>query len=291
MALVDIVIPTYGRIDLLAQAIASVRTQTVADWKLWIIDDASPQVLPQTLTVEDSRIRLLRLKQNRGPAFARNYGALQGNSPFIAFLDSDDLWQNNKLHAQLDFFSSNPQAQWMHTNEIWLRDDKVVKQKAIHRKEGGQFFLRALKRCLISPSAIMLRRDFFITHGGFATAFRWCEDYELWLRLLLAAPVGYTTEALTIKRAGAWPQLSSVREIDRYRVLAMHRVWRLRREQIPESWQAALIAECMNKTEILLAGAHKHKNLRGIRRYQAWLTLFSTLRTRPIRRSSCPVSR
>lgn len=291
MALVDIVIPAYGRKDLLAEAIASVRAQSITDWQLWIVDDASPQALPESLTANDPRIRLLRLEQNKGPAFARNYGALLGNSPLIAFLDSDDLWQKNKLQVQLDFFAHHPNMQWMHTNELWLRNGKPVRQRAIHHKEGGQFFLRALARCLISPSAVMLRRGFFIRHGGFAPAFRWCEDYELWLRLLLAEPVGYTAEALTIKRAGAWPQLSSAKQIDRYRVLALHRIWRQMQSRIPEEWQAALLAECIRKTEILLTGARKHNNLRGIRRYQAWLTLFNTLRTRPMRRSSCAVSR
>jgi glycosyltransferase involved in cell wall biosynthesis len=282
MAQIDVVIPTYGRPELLAEAISSVQAQTFTDWNLWIVDDASPEAI-QRPSVSDSRIEVRRLPKNRGPAFARNYGASLGSAPYIAFLDSDDLWQPQKLQQAMAAFAADAELLWWHSNELWLRSGREVKQKAIHRKQGGQFFERALERCLISPSAVVLQRYFFTTRGGFAPAFRLCEDYELWLRLLLRAPVGYSTEALTIKRAGNWWQLSSAREIDRYRVLAMHRVWRLHRHDIPEHLRTALLDACVRKCTLLVAGAEKHQNVRGLHRYQAWLTLFNTLRTRPMR--------
>ncbi|HMV36108.1 MAG TPA: glycosyltransferase family A protein [Turneriella sp.] len=282
MTRVDVVIPAYGRQHLLGEAIASVQQQSLSDWHLWVIDDASAEAVAIP-SGADSRVEIRRLPKNGGPAYARNFGAALGKAPFIAFLDSDDLWHPEKLQHALAAFAHDPELLWWHSNELWLRNGQPAKQKAIHRKQGGQFFERALERCLISPSAVVFRRDFFMAQGGFAPAFRLCEDYELWLRLLLHSPVGYSTEPLTIKRAGDWPQLSSAREIDRYRVLAMHRVWRLKRSVMPEAWQSALISECKKKCELLLAGAQKHQNERGQRRYQAWLTLFNTLRTRPIR--------
>ncbi len=285
MALVDVVIPAYGRQQLLTEAVASVRQQSFSDWRLWIVDDASVEALAMPFP-SDSRLSLTRLNDNRGPAYARNFGAALGSAPFIAFLDSDDLWHPEKLAGAIAAFDREPELQWWHSNELWLRNGNVVKQKSIHRKQGGQFFERALERCLISPSAVVLRRDFFMAEEGFAPAFRLCEDYELWLRLLLRAPIGYSAQPLTIKRAGDWPQLSSAREIDRFRVLAMHRVWRSKRLVMPKLWHNALISECIKKCELLLAGAAKHRNERGARRYQAWLTLFSTLRTRPMRWSS-----
>lgn len=283
MSLFDIVIPAFGRSALLAEAIDSVRLQTVNDWRLWVIDDGSPEALVLPVRPADERIHMLRLPQNCGPAYARNYGVAQGNAPLVAFLDSDDLWHYDKLRHALQAFQHDSGLQWWHSNEVWLRNGQTVRQRALHRKQGGQFLERALQRCLISPSAVVLRRNFFVAHKGFAPAFRLCEDYELWLRLLLHCPVGYSEEALTIKRAGEWPQLSSAREIDRYRVLAMHRVWRRQRGSMNRSAQKALLDECVRKSTLLLAGAEKHGNRPGQRRYQAWLTLFSTLRTRPMR--------
>jgi glycosyltransferase involved in cell wall biosynthesis len=283
MALVDIVIPAFNRPQLLEEAIASIRAQSFCNWRLFIVDDATPTALPETLKHNDARITLLRLQKNHGPAYARNYGAERGSAPLIAFLDSDDLWHPEKLSKALQAFERDPTLQWWHSNELWLRDGKPAKQKAIHQKQGGQFFERALERCLISPSAVVLRRSFFSAEKGFAPAFRLCEDYELWLRLLLLSPVGYSEEPLTIKRAGDWPQLSSARELDRYRVLAMHRVWRLKGRWMPANWQSALLKECEKRCELLLQGARKHENELGQKRYQLWLTLFRTLRTRLMR--------
>lgn len=291
MPAVDIVIPAFGRKAQLAEAVASVQAQTFTDWSLTIVDDASPEPVEAAAYVSDTRIRVLRLQQNSGPAFARNFGAAQGKAPFIAFLDSDDLWHPVKLQRQLDRFSSANELQWLHSNEIWLRSGERVKQKAIHRKQAGKFFERALERCLISPSAVMLRRSFFTANRGFAPAFRLCEDYELWLRLLLKAPVGFIEEALTIKLAGDWPQLSSTKEIDRYRILAMHRVLRLNGGEMDATDRNLLFNEAEKKCYQLVRGAEKHGNTARQRRYQAWLTLFKTLRTRPMRMSSCADSR
>lgn len=291
MAKVDVVIPAYGRPAQLKEAIASVQAQSFRDWRLWLVDDASEIPIAAEITAGDPRITLLRLPKNRGPGYARNYGVSCGSAPLVAFLDSDDLWHPEKLERAVRAFAGQPELQWWHSNETWLRHGVPVRQKAIHRKQAGQFFERALERCLISPSAVVLRRQFFQLHGGFAPAFRLCEDYELWLRLLPKAPVGYSDHPLTTKRAGDWPQLSSAREIDRYRVLAMHRIWRLLRHELPEHWRTALLDECVRKCTLLLNGAKKHRNMHGLQRYQAWLTLFSTLRTRPMRWSSCAVSR
>lgn len=285
----DIVIPAFGRQDLLEEAIASVVAQTHPHWRLWVIDDASEPPLALGRFAHDARIRLFRLTQNYGPAYARNYGAMLGNAPYLAFLDSDDLWQPEKLQCALAIFKQSDYL-WLHSNEIWLRDGKIAKQKPHHRKEGGQFFVRALERCLISPSAVVLRRSFFLASGGFCPAFRWCEDYELWLRLLLEAPIAYTDLPLVTKRAGNWPQLSQAREIDRFRVLALHRIWRLLRHKLPREWQLALLEQAIQKCGYLIRGALKYANPR-LRRYQAWLSLFNTLRTRAMRDSSCAVSR
>lgn len=286
MAWVDIVIPAFGREKLLEEAVRSVQQQTFEDWRLLIVDDASATPLRCDSFAHDKRIEIIRLEKNSGPALARNQGASRGDSPFIAFLDSDDLWQPQKLELQLELFKDDPLLQWAHTNEVWFRNGALVRQKHIHAKQGGQFFSRALERCLISPSAVMLRRIFFEQSGGFNPAFRLCEDYEFWLRLLLVNPVGFVKDAATVKRAGEWEQLSSSREIDRYRVLALHRLWRNAPRTLSSEETILLLEEAARKTERLVKGAQKHRNRKRLATYQAWLTLFKTLRTRPMRRSS-----
>jgi len=290
--MVDVVIPAFNRPALLAEAVLSVQQQTWTDWKLIIVDDASTIPLGVEKFSGDARIRTIRNPQNRGPAFARNIGALSGQSPFIAFLDCDDLWHEEKLSKQMTFFATYPEMAWCHTDELWQRSGVEVKQKSEHRKQEGQFLKRAFERCLISPSAVMMKRSFFEASGGFLPSLRWAEDFELWLRLLYLQPIGFIDEALAIKRTGDWDQLSRKINIDHYRVLALHRFWRRVKNTANSHFNPQDLLDTMEKkTTYLLKGAQKygHQNLQ--KKYQLWLTLFSILRTRPMRKSSRGISK
>lgn len=281
---VDVIIPSFGRAELLQEAVASVLQQSFAALHLYIVDDASPEPLQEKIRCDDPRVTWLRLKQTAGPGGARNAGVATGRAPYIAFLDSDDLWNLSKLEKQITQFKHDPSLQWVHCNEQWQRNGKSVLQRAEHRKQGGDFLERAFGRCLIANSAVVFRRSFYEKHGGFNPHFPVCSDFELWLRMLADSPVGFLDEALVIKRAGGWPQVSSTPETDRYRVLALHRFYRMqRRHGAFRAHTPALFQEAIYKCEILIKGARKYARPGRERRYQAWLILFNTLRTRDMR--------
>lgn len=273
--MVDVIIPTYNRNQLTQEAIASVLAQSFSDFQIFVADDSSSPPFYLTQETNDSRVKIIRLPKNSGPAAARNFAARQGSSPYIAFLDSDDLWHRDKLKMQLQFLQNNKSFQWIHTNELWYKDDVLLKQKTRHKKQGGFFLERLFKLCLISPSAVLMSRLLFEQSGGFAEQFFVAEDYEYWLRLNFKNEIAYLTEPLTIKRAGKWKQLSSQIEIDRFRVLALHKFYRENKNdtnfyQFFESWKK----EILYKTEILMKGAEKyHKEQRAIR-YRQWLQVF-----------------
>lgn len=282
--LVDIIIPAFERPELLNEAVGSVLAQTYDPICIYIIDDASPIPLQDQINHEDSRITFVRLHKNIGPGGARNEGVALGLAPYVTFLDSDDLWHTTKLEKQIALFEQEPALQWVHTNEEWQRHGKIVLQRTEHRKQGGLFLARAFGRCLIANSAVMFRRDFYEKHQGFNAHFPICSDFELWLRMLADSPVGFLEEALVIKRAGDWPQVSSTPETDRYRVLALHRFYRQHKKDSKfEAYSDALLDEAIRKIQILLKGAVKYGKTRRAREYQAWLTLFNARRTRPMR--------
>ena len=89
-----VVIPTYGRPEFLAEAIASVTAQTFADFECVVVDDASPE--PATLP-PDPRLRLIRREHNGGPPAARNTGIDAARGTYVAFLDDDDVWRPERL--------------------------------------------------------------------------------------------------------------------------------------------------------------------------------------------------
>ena len=93
--LVSIVTPSYNSEKYIAETIASVQQQTVTDWELLIVDDASSDATVtkiKRLQAEDSRIKCFPLKENKGPAHARNLGIQKARGKYLTFLDADDLW-------------------------------------------------------------------------------------------------------------------------------------------------------------------------------------------------------
>ena len=104
--MVSIITPNYNSESFVRQTIDSVRSQTHTDWEMIIVDDVSSDKSTQIIEEymqKDKRIKLIRLKNNSGPAQARNRAIKEAKGRYIAFLDSDDYWHKDKLTKQLKF--------------------------------------------------------------------------------------------------------------------------------------------------------------------------------------------
>ncbi|MBB3595714.1 glycosyltransferase involved in cell wall biosynthesis [Rhizobium sp. BK529] len=101
-ALISVVIPTYNRAARTLAAVKSVLSQTYKNIEIVVVDDASADNTLEVLKqVEDPRLRVIALGQNRGGGVARNTGIDNAKGEFVAFLDSDDEWSKSKLEIQL----------------------------------------------------------------------------------------------------------------------------------------------------------------------------------------------
>jgi glycosyltransferase involved in cell wall biosynthesis len=85
---------------------------------------------------------------------------------FVAFLDSDDLWLPEKLARHVAFMERTGHAA-SQTQETWLRRGRRVNPRRVHLKKDGDFFQSALALCLVSPSCVMIRKEFLDLVGGF----------------------------------------------------------------------------------------------------------------------------
>jgi glycosyltransferase involved in cell wall biosynthesis len=106
--LVSVIIPTYNRETLILRAIDSVLRQTYRDFEIIVVDDNSTDATQQVLSsISDPRLRVLRHSTNCGPPAARNTGINAARGEYLAFLDSDDEWLEQKLEVQLTAMRQN----------------------------------------------------------------------------------------------------------------------------------------------------------------------------------------
>ena len=215
---VSVIIPTFNRAWCVAKAIESVLNQDYpGNVELIVVDDGSTDRTQPLLQSFGDRISVLQ-QPNKGVSSARNMGIKKSFGAFIALLDSDDLWLPEKLSCQIDFFQTHPEAMICQTEEIWIRNGKRVNPKRKHKKPSGMIFEPSLHLCLVSPSAVMMRRSFFDIKGLFDESLPACEDYDLWLRTAVDMPIYLIDTPCIIKQGGHDDQLSSHHSLDRYRI-------------------------------------------------------------------------
>ena len=263
--LVSVIIPSYNRWPMLGEAVDSVLAQTVREYELIVVDDGSTDETPRRLRDYGARLTMLS-QSRRGVAAARNLGARQASGRYLAFLDSDDTWQPVKLERQLAFMERNPEVEICQTDEIWVRNGVRVNPRHRHRKPSGDIFRASLDLCLVSPSAVMMRRGLFERVGGFDESFPVCEDYDLWLRIAKDTEVSLIPEALVTKRGGHADQLSrSTWGFDRFRVHSIANLLDAGLEGEKAEWALEAMAK---KVTILAQGFRKRGNEAMAREYE-----------------------
>jgi glycosyltransferase involved in cell wall biosynthesis len=222
MSTVDVIIPTFNRATKVVRAITSVLEQKFNDFHIMLVDDGSNDNTHEAVSKFRDSLTYIEHPTNKGVSAARNTGIAQSNSPFIAFLDSDDYWLPEKLSVQIQFFEENPRAIACQTEEIWIRNGRPANPKKIHLKPSGDIFEPSLKRCLVSPSAVMFKRSLIEEIGLFDETLPACEDYDLWLRIACRYPIYLLKEHLVVKEGGHPDQLSGRFDgMDRFRIKAM----------------------------------------------------------------------
>jgi glycosyltransferase involved in cell wall biosynthesis len=251
---VSVIIPTYNRGWIIKEAIDSVLAQDYTEFELIVVDDGSTDHTADVLDSYRNVIKVLSQK-NKGVSAARNRGIAEASGKFIAFLDSDDLWLSQKLSAQIEFFTQTPDALICQTEEVWIRNGLIVNPKKRHKKPSGMIFEPSLALCLVSPSAVMIRRSLLEIVGNFDETLPACEDYDLWLRISCRFPVYRIDTPLIIKRGGHEDQLSASFGLDRFRIKAIKKI--IESGFLSKRQYAAAVKTLKEKCNIYAAGCRK----------------------------------
>lgn len=190
---IGVVIPTYNRAYLIRDALECVRFQTAKPAYVIVVDDGSlddtEHVVEQWQSNYHNELHVAYLRQaNQGPGAARNRGVQHLSScDFIAFLDSDDLWPNMHLAALLDYIEQFPDAvacsrpfmETVFNQQGEKLSERLLSTELEPRMQGPQ----AIMSSMPGTSATMIRREVFITVGGFDERMRYAEDRLLFMKI------------------------------------------------------------------------------------------------------------
>lgn len=195
---ISVVMPVYNVENYVAASIESVLAQTFADFELIIVDDGGPDnSLAKCAAFEDPRIRIIS-QSNRGLAGARNTGISEARGDLVAFLDSDDRWDREKLALHKIHLDNNPHVDVSYSGSRFIdKDGKMLRQAQRPKLENISARDILTRNPIGNGSAPVIRKNAlhavaFIHPDDsgrscfFDESFRQSEDIELWLRLALA---------------------------------------------------------------------------------------------------------
>ena len=269
--LVSVIIPTFNRGYCVAESIRSVLAQ--GELELIVVNDGSKDATAKELA-SFPNIQVINLAENHGVSYARNKGLERARGSLICFLDSDDLWEEGKLKAQVQWMQLHPECMAVYTDEIWIRNGVRVNPMKKHQKYSGDIFRQSLPLCIVSPSSVMLRKSVLDEVDGFDELMPVCEDYDLWLRIAVRYPFKFLREKLILKRGGHKDQLSrKYWGMDRWRVYALDKL--LRGDDLNMQQREWVTEMLINKSSILIQGFEKRGKTEEARVYKNLVSHYS----------------
>jgi glycosyltransferase involved in cell wall biosynthesis len=199
MPQVSVVIPAYKSRQFIAEAVDSVLAQTFKDFDVVVVDDGCPEGTGRFVAERytSGQVRVL-FQENRGPGAARNAGILGSSGAWVAFLDADDAWMPEKLEQQLALAAAHPEYGLISSSYYKSEGGKFFERR--RRGKSGWVYPEVFMKNYIRTSTVMIRRDCFDRVGLFDASLPLTQDYDLWLRMARAYPVGYVNRALATYR-------------------------------------------------------------------------------------------
>ena len=187
---IEIVMPNYNSAPYLEQTINSIINQTFKDWKLTIVDANSnietQKILKKYLTHEN--INIVWLKKNKRAGFCRNLAIRNSKANYIAFIDSDDLWEKDKLYKQLNFMLKN-KYDFTYTNYQPFKSEEKENKLSEVMPEKFFTFKKFVTNTSIATSSMIVKRS-IIDNIKFSNT-KICEDYFFKCQILKKVHYAY----------------------------------------------------------------------------------------------------
>ena len=201
---VSVVIPAYNAAAFLGKTLRSVLEQSLADHEVLVVDDGSTDGTAE-VAASFPGVRV-HAGARRGVSAARNLGVRLAQGTYVAFMDHDDLWEQEKLARQAALLDADPRAAFVFTQARVERDGTLIEIFPLI-PDPDRFLADAYENLVhwnyVPMSSVMARRDRLLAlsaEGPFDPRFRLSEDWDLWLRLARDAGTGgvaFVAEPLT----------------------------------------------------------------------------------------------
>lgn len=178
---VSIILPNYNSSKTIKKTISTILNQSYKNWELIIVDDNSDKSTKNILSKykNKNKIKIFFLSKNRGAAYCRNLAIKKSQSDYIAFIDSDDLWNKNKLKLQIKFMKKNNYF-FSYTYYKTFKMKNSIKKNIIVPKKFN--FKSFTKNTSIATSTMIIKR--FIANNMKFSNTKICEDYYYKCQLL-----------------------------------------------------------------------------------------------------------
>ena len=224
MTEVSVILPAYNEAEVIDRAIESVRTQTLEDFELIVVDDCSDDgTVDIASSYEDSRIEVVEHSNNRGGGAARNTGIMNAEGRYLAFLDADDEWYERKLEVQHEHLSSMGDSHVGVYCAVHDTNNRGPIASAVYERvfdtstppdEGGSELIPYVlsREFGVGSSTLFIRADTVRQMGGFDSEFDRHQDVEFVIRLLKTGKLAYVDEKLMINHETGTPSPDTVRD-------------------------------------------------------------------------------
>ena len=202
--LVSVIIPCYNSEEWIDETLESVFNQSYQNFAIIIVDDGSTD---STKKVVDKYIRENRVRyyyqENKGPAAARNLGIKKATSKYIAFLDSDDLWEEEKLAKQIQFLRKNPEYKLVLSNVTVINQNgELLKQNFNQVPKERTEIIRSffLEKIVMNTPTIVANREAVLEVGGFDEELSQREDHLFLMNMADKFKIKHFAECLVKRR-------------------------------------------------------------------------------------------